>query len=111
MSKGVDHITGKKEYICRVCEFQWQKEDQTYEKCPDCGSEEIIRVDSSQKDDKSIKKEDISIRRSYGGNGRGGGAPRVCKCPNCGYESPKTRGVPCRNQKCPKCDTPLCGAD
>ena len=50
-------------------------------------------------------------RRSYGGPGLEVGPPKVCKCPECGYESPKTRAVPCRNTKCPKCDTPLCGAD
>ena len=29
----------------------------------------------------------------------------------CGYESPKTRAVPCRNTICPKCETPLCGVE
>jgi len=38
------------------------------------------------------------------------GPPRICKCPNCGYESPKTRAVPCKNTICPECETPLCGA-
>ncbi|EKQ54601.1 MAG: hypothetical protein B655_0713 [Methanobacterium sp. Maddingley MBC34] len=103
------NITVKKEYKCNICKFQWQKGELTYEKCPDCGSVDITLVDS-QKDDEYIN-ENISIRRSYGGNGRGGRAPRVCKCHNCGYESPKTRGAPCRNQKCPECNTPLCGAD
>ena len=31
------------------------------------------------------------------------------KCPKCGYEEPKVRGIPCRTKKCPKCDTPLHG--
>jgi uncharacterized protein len=101
----------KKEYKCHFCEFQWQKGEQTCKKCPDCRSEEIILVDFSEKDDEPIKKEDISIRRSNRGIGRGRGAPRVCKCPNCDYKTSKTRGVPCRNQKYPECDTPLCGSD
>ena len=39
-----------------------------------------------------------------------GGAPSKCICPQCGYEAPKKRGVPCRSMKCPKCGTPLVGA-
>jgi len=35
------------------------------------------------------------------------GGPNVCVCPDCGYEAPKERGVPCRSMTCPKCDAGL----
>jgi len=48
--------------------------------------------------------------RGMGGPSQAGGAPSKCICPQCGYEAPKKRGVPCRSMKCPKCGTPLVGA-
>ena len=39
--------------------------------------------------------------------GLGAGPEGICKCPKCGYEEPKTRGVPCMSKKCPKCQTPM----
>ena len=48
-------------------------------------------------------------RRGFGGRGRmggvGAGPEGICRCPNCGYEEPKVRGVPCSTKKCPKCGT------
>ncbi len=107
---GEDYITDKKRYKCNICGFEWLSPEKKYEKCPDCKSKDINMV---------LEKEDFSRgtdpsllqRRSYGGPGLGAGPPRVCKCPECGYESPKTRAVPCKNTKCPKCETPLCGSD
>jgi hypothetical protein len=49
------------------------------------------------------------IGRPRQGLGRLGKAPTRCACPKCGYETTKTRGVPCRSIKCPKCGTPLIG--
>ncbi|MCW7071329.1 MAG: hypothetical protein OCU12_03205 [Methanophagales archaeon] len=43
------------------------------------------------------------------GLGRMGRAPTKCVCPQCGYEAPKKRGLPCRSMKCPKCKMPLVG--
>ncbi len=47
------------------------------------------------------------------GAGRGGGGGRMggmglgpggeCVCPACGEKAPHQRGVPCYQQKCPKC--------
>lgn len=38
------------------------------------------------------------------GRGAGFGGPAsTCRCPGCGYEMPKSRGVPCTSEKCPKC--------
>jgi hypothetical protein len=31
------------------------------------------------------------------------GSGQYCKCPDCGYEQPHTPGVPCGQNKCPKC--------
>jgi len=47
-----------------------------------------------------------------GGTGRGRmGGPKAagpggnCVCPNCNTRAPHQIGVPCMNQKCPKCGT------
>ncbi len=107
---GEDYITNKKRYKCNVCGFEWSSPEKEYDNCPDCQSEDInIIID----DEKLTEKTDPSLlqRRSYGGRGMGAGPPRICKCPNCGYESLKILAVPCRNTKCPECETPLCGAD
>jgi uncharacterized protein len=101
---GKGHIT---KYECNECGFEWQHPRKEYEKCPDCESTNIHMLDD---EGDSSDSEDLLIqRRSYGGAGLGVGPPKVCECPNCGYESPKTQAVPCSNTKCPKCETPLCG--
>lgn len=104
---GDDFMTENKEYKCNVCAFKWSSPKKVYEKCPDCDSENIQTIEKEEDD----SKQDITQRRSFGGPGLGAGAPTVCKCPNCGFESPKKRGVPCRNTKCPECNMPLCGSD
>ena len=30
-----------------------------------------------------------------------------CVCPNCGNRMPHQAGIPCYNQKCPKCGTKM----
>lgn len=105
---GVDYIAEKNKYKCNVCGFKWSSPEKKYNKCPECKSGDIDTID-----EETSKETEASLlqRRSYGGKGMGIGPPRVCKCPNCGYEAPKTRAVPCKNTKCPKCETPLCGAN
>ncbi len=49
--------------------------------------------------------------RGAGRGRRGIGPPSKCRCTSCGYETSHTPGVPCINQKCPNCYTPLVGAD
>jgi predicted DNA-binding protein (UPF0251 family) len=106
---GQDYSTDYTKYKCKSCGFEWKNPGKEYKNCPDCQSDDIVielqEIDSSS--------EDVSLlsRRSYGGQGLGAGPPKICKCPECGFEYPKTRAVPCRNTKCPKCDTPLCGSD
>ncbi|MGB9936137.1 MAG: DUF134 domain-containing protein [Methanobacterium sp.] len=109
---GGEIIAGKKQYKCNICGFEWSSPKKEYDKCLDCSSKNITII---TKDEPEIEedKEDTELleRRSFGGQGLGFGPPRICKCPNCGYESPKTRAVPCKNTLCPKCETPLCGAN
>ncbi len=94
-------------YECNECGFEWQHPYKKYDECPDCESSNIHVVEDEEHS--SDSEELLPNRRSYGGMGLGAGPPKVCKCPNCGYESPKTQAVPCSNTKCPKCETPLCG--
>lgn len=106
---GGEDIAGKKMYKCNICGFEWSNPKKEYEKCPECNSENIV----VSEDEELLKETDNELlnRRSFGGPGMGIGPPRVCKCPNCGYESPKTRAVPCKNTICPECETPLCGSN
>ncbi len=39
--------------------------------------------------------------------GRGLGPDGDCVCPQCGQRSPHQRGIPCFEQKCPKCGIPM----
>ncbi|WP_414468674.1 DUF134 domain-containing protein [Methanobacterium sp. ACI-7] len=98
------------DYKCKNCGFKWSSPEKEYEKCPECKSEDISKIDIEEVQ-KTVGKPGMRQRRGYGGQGMGAGSPRVCKCNQCGYESSKTPGVPCRNFKCPECGAPLCGAD
>ncbi len=44
-------------------------------------------------------------RGRQGGYGLGPGGN--CVCPNCGEKAPHARGIPCYEQKCPKCGSPM----
>lgn len=44
-------------------------------------------------------------RGRMGGFGLGAGGE--CVCPSCGYKIPHQAGVPCYQQKCPKCGSPM----
>lgn len=90
----------KKKFKCKACNFEWLSEKE-YDKCPDCESEDIYEI--------STVDEINTFARGRGSGLRG--PPRVCKCNDCGYETPKTPGIPCRNDKCPKCGGILCGSD
>jgi hypothetical protein len=46
-------------------------------------------------------------RGSGSGRGMGMGAVGQCVCVKCGYSAPKKAGVPCMEEKCPKCGTIL----
>lgn len=107
--KGGDYVITKMRYKCRKCGFEWQSPEKEYEKCPDCKSEDIYAINAEQEVQRPMGQQGIG-RRGRGG-GVGAGVPRVCKCQQCGYETPKIPGVPCRNDKCPECGALLCGAD
>lgn len=109
--KGGDLVADKERYKCKSCGFEWYSPDKEYEQCPDCKSEDIYKIDVVEDIQRPIGKPGIGRKRGYVGRGMGSGPPRACKCPNCGYETGKTPGVPCRNTKCPECGTLLCGAD
>lgn len=100
----------KKSYHCKNCGFQWQSATKEYEKCPDCDSENIEFL-GVLKGSQGVNSPGLGRRMGSRGRGMGAGPPRVCKCTKCGYESPKTPGVPCRDTKCPECGLPLCGSD
>jgi len=39
--------------------------------------------------------------------GKGLGPAGECVCPQCGTRAPHERGIPCYEQKCPKCNIPM----
>lgn len=108
---GGDYITDKKRYKCSDCGFEWFTQEKKYEKCLDCGSKNIVLISNEEKMEEISQLTGLGRRGGYAGRGRGAGAPRVCKCTQCGHEIPKKPGIPCRNEKCPKCGGMLCGYD
>ena len=100
-------MTVEKKYKCNKCGFEWHKPKKEYVKCPDCGSEDIDRIGLETEVQNKMTQQGVGRGRV----GRGAGPPRVCKCHQCGYETQKAQGIPCRNDKCPECGTPLCGSD
>ena len=103
-------MTNEKRYKCKGCGFEWHSPEKEYDKCPDCESEDIYTISFEEEIPKAMGQPGLGGRGGRGA-GMGVGAPRACKCPQCGYESEKTPGIPCRTAKCPKCDTLLCGAE
>lgn len=49
------------------------------------------------------------IGRRNVGRGEGWGGTAECVCPKCGEKAPHQRGVPCINEKCPKCGSAMAG--
>jgi uncharacterized paraquat-inducible protein A len=46
-----------------------------------------------------------------GGPRQGDGGADICRCPKCSYSEPHTRGTPCSKKVCPKCGSPMVGAN
>lgn len=126
-------INEDKIYLCDDCGFQWTNPKKSYTNCPDCDSNNIKTIETTENinenkneilinENLSFKDNNISIncqddnnipineRKSYGGGGSGKGPSKSCVCPKCGHKSPKIKGFPCKNIKCSKCGTPLCGS-
>lgn len=65
----------------------------------------------------TLEGRDFAMPGTYGrgrGRGRGGkggfsaqGDRGMCVCPTCGHAEPHHQGMPCVEQICPKCGTPL----
>jgi len=104
-------LVDKNGYLCNNCGLKWYSPEKEYNKCPDCESEDISKVITEDEIQNPKAQAGLGRRRGQGRRGMGAGPPRACKCPNCGYETEKTPGVPCRNTKCPECSTLLCGID
>ncbi|MBN1915468.1 DUF5320 family protein [Candidatus Dojkabacteria bacterium] len=51
----------------------------------------------------------VGAGRGLGVGGRRQGGNKECTCPKCGYSESQTRGIPCTEKKCPKCQTPMRG--
>lgn len=79
-------------YRCEECGCHFNRPDKTIEpeECPLCGSKRFIQ----HKEDDAVGAES---RKSAD----------ECVCPRCGYSRKKQLGVPCRNEVCPTCNTPL----
>ena len=82
-------------YKCKSCGFEWVNPKKEYANCPDCQSKNIKKIDKEEIQ-KTVGQPGIG-RRGDGGGVGAGDPPRVCKCTQCGYESPKTPGIPCKN--------------
>lgn len=105
-------MADKERYKCKSCGFEWFSPEKEYNKCPDCKSENINKIEGAGDIQRPLGQPGMGMRKGYkSGSGIRAGPPRACKCLNCGYESEKTPGVPCRNTKCPECGNQLCGAD
>lgn len=102
-------MTDEKRYIRKKYGFTWFQDGKNMKSAPLCDSEDISLIAVNE----SLRPSGHQLTGGRGGYGGGmrAGPPRVCKCLKCGYEAGKTRGVPCRNTKCPECGVPLCGAD
>ena len=107
--KGEKNMVAKRKYRCSVCGLEWSSPEKEYKKCPECDSEKIVLLADQPGTENVTPMPGLGRRR--GGGRMGTGAPRVCKCIQCGYEAPKTPGIPCRNEKCPECGGLLCGSD
>lgn len=79
-------------YNCKSCgcDFNNPQKNIPIQKCPLCGSSFIVRhTDGISENDSQKPNQDL------------------CICTNCGFTKQHHHGVPCRNEVCPTCKTPL----
>ncbi|MCB9002018.1 MAG: DUF134 domain-containing protein [Bacteroidales bacterium] len=78
-------------FYCKSCgcHFNNPEINTSVSACPLCGSSEI----EQHFEDTTTSQENIN--------------DDMCVCPKCGYTKKHMRGVPCRNERCPSCNTPL----
>lgn len=104
-------MANKVNYQCKSCGFEWKSPQKEYLNCPECKSEDIYKITAAEDTQRTVGQPGMGRRQGSGRGAMGAGPPRACKCQNCGYETEKTPGIPCRNSKCPECGGQLCGAD
>lgn len=80
-------------YRCNKCNsyFNNPEKEMAIENCPLCGSGEIEGYQYEYEQTEQGKKL----------------SPDICICPVCGYEQPRDLGIPCKNEKCPKCHSAM----
>lgn len=79
-------------YQCNSCgcHFNNPEISISIQNCPLCGSSEVERHTEESLGDMPRNSEDD-----------------LCICPECGFTKEHHYGVPCRNEKCPTCNSPL----
>lgn len=79
-------------YQCNSCgcDFNNPQRNISIQNCPLCGSSSVMR-----------HTEDIQENTPFDAN------EDLCICTECGYTKKHHYGVPCRNEVCPTCKTPL----
>ncbi|MFO7722700.1 MAG: DUF134 domain-containing protein [Bacteroidales bacterium] len=75
------------------CYFNNPEKDQSVISCPLCGEDSIQVVDAEPAlSPESVREDECTD---------------FCVCPECGYQIPHLRGIPCSQQSCPECKMPL----
>lgn len=99
--EGGDVEFNKQWYRCNDCTTVFHHHDNKNLECISCDSLNIEHINKSIDDWKKKRletKSEIELRE-------------FCSCPNCDYEEPHQRGVPCFSKACPDCKTPLVRKD
>ncbi len=75
-------------YSCKSCGcyFNHPAKEQRMDNCPLCGSSDIVQY-----------SENTQLRPTEGS----------CVCPKCGLKKVHSPGIPCRNEICPDCNSPM----
>lgn len=105
--------------VCKNCREVWLMQKEPYLACPDCGGNlmDISRIEGhfpcrwrrklfwrlENDDGGEAMRWRHRNRNGFGGMGPDG----YCICPKCSFRKPHTMGVPCREERCPECGSPM----